>query len=492
MFTLIILAAYAAAIIGLSCFHEVWRDEVLPVTLVTESQSLFDLFSNIRNYGHPGLWFAILYGAYHIFPSYIIINIVNLAINLLAAYIFVKQAPFGRIPKAAFLLGYFPLYYYPVVNRHYGLCWLLFLLFCVLYQERWKKIGLLSAVLFLLANTHALGLVIVIAIAAVLAGELCLRPRQVLAECSRSRIMAGLGLVAAGIAISIWQVRTDDNSTLFSWASLSLPQAVDVLKRAVLMPGSIFSHILGGDHGQRVQVAILGCLVLLWRRWSALGIFVLSAVGMGLFLKLVFPNYSPYHESFLLMLMVFAFWVSADKYQKGSPWFYGRQVFFALILGSQILMAYPAIKADITSDFSSSKRFGQWIKSQPQGEDHVLVPEPDVIVESMPYYVSNDIYLPREGRFGKMSRNTLNNRRVFSLDEFLATAEAVRSDGRSVFLVLWHELKDDGPFEIRYSHDRRFLYSPQSLQLWREKTQKVASFRGSLDTKENYDVYRLK
>src|SRR5882672_12548641 len=83
-----VTTVYAVLIIVWSCFHEPWRDEVLPVTLVIKSHSLWDLFHNLKDYGHPALWCTILYVVHHIFPYYGILKIINVSVNVIGAHIF--------------------------------------------------------------------------------------------------------------------------------------------------------------------------------------------------------------------------------------------------------------------------------------------------------------------------------------------------------------------------------------------------------------------
>ena len=51
---------YCGVIIYLSANHEVWRDEVRALSLVTESNSIVNLLENLHNEGHPCLWYLLL------------------------------------------------------------------------------------------------------------------------------------------------------------------------------------------------------------------------------------------------------------------------------------------------------------------------------------------------------------------------------------------------------------------------------------------------
>ena len=487
------LLIYVACIIIWSYFHEVWRDEVLPVSLVTQSSSLPELFANIRNYGHPSLWFVLLYAVYQIFPSYVILKVVNIIIALFAAYIFLSKAPFVWWQRILFLLGYFPFYYFPVVNRMYGLCWLLFLCCCVLFSKRWQQMVILSIVLFLLANTHVEGLIISIAVALTLGLEFIFCHVDILKRYSLKTILVGAAVIAVGISISVIQLKTDSSSVIMSQEPVTLRQIFGALKIAVFAPGEVFRHILGGEHVTVVTALIMGCYFLLRRHWVYLSVLFFSTVGLGLFFRLIFPGYDLYHESFMYMLIIFAFWHTSIEYQSKKWVRLYWNLAFTLILMTQVFMAYQAIRADVGGDFSSSRKFAGWIKAQPQGEKYVLVGEPDYLINTMPYYVANEIYLTREQRYGKVEQDTLLNKQELSLEELLATAQRLKAQGKDVLLVIGHELKKEGPFEIKFSYNKIFRYSPQSLADWEEKVEKVVGFHGSYyNGGENYNVFRLK
>jgi len=49
-FAVVMTVVYALVVIVLSCCHEVWRDEIEPLSLVAGSRSLADLMVNIRDY----------------------------------------------------------------------------------------------------------------------------------------------------------------------------------------------------------------------------------------------------------------------------------------------------------------------------------------------------------------------------------------------------------------------------------------------------------
>lgn len=487
----IVLICYVTAVSCFSFHHEIWRDEAGPINLVFQSYSWSELVASLHNYGHPGLWHTLLYLFKGLYPSYEILKILNLLISILAAYVLLVKSPFLLWQRALLLSGYFLLYYFPVVNRNYGLAWFLFLLFCVLYSYRWSRTVLLSLVLLLLANTHALGLVITIAVLIALFVELLLDSKE---RCNLiKKKFVGLVVVIGGVSLSVMQIVPDTRSDLFQWSSVNLFYVVQVSLQSIFLPGFSFSNLLGGSHPLAVTVFIWCCYyVLFFVDRVAFIVLFLGITGVSTFLMIFYPSYSSYHQSFVYMLLIFSFWVLSAK-KNLFRWqvllFHGL---FLILLVSQILLAFPAIKKDLLEPFSSSKSFSEWIKSWPQGQEYVLIGEPDYLLYSLPYYVDNPIYIPRENRFGRMTKNSIDNKMVFSLKEFLNAGRKLQIQGKKVFLVLGHKLSSEGPFDVTLYSDKRFTYSPEDLTLWQNDTKIVAVFQRAFYGQENYDVYVLK
>jgi hypothetical protein len=90
---------------------------------------------------------------------------------------------------------------------------------------------------------------------------------------------------------------------------------------------------------------------------------------------------------------------------------------------------FPAIIAvtnEIKFNYSSSKNIGELIKNNYELKQAIIIVEPDYIVETLPYYIDNLIYFPRENRFGKKTNFTKKSMNEYSLDELIYTAEILK------------------------------------------------------------------
>jgi len=191
-------------VLALILKHEYWRDEVRSYILAIESPSIWRLISHVYNDGHPALWNAILWGYNWFFHDGIVITLAGLTIGTLATGLFLFRAPFHPLVKIIFIFGALPLYEYTVMSRNYGLAMLLLFSYASLpgCLRNMLLDGLLPAMLlFLLANTNLIGLIVVLALLPVLLLELV---RHVRLGSLRPRHVTGLVIVLCGIAISLY------------------------------------------------------------------------------------------------------------------------------------------------------------------------------------------------------------------------------------------------------------------------------------------------
>ncbi|GAF83807.1 unnamed protein product, partial [marine sediment metagenome] len=164
-------------------------------------------------------------------------------------------------------------------------------------------------------------------------------------------------------------------------------------------------------------------------------------------------------------------------------------LFLMVLVVMQVCLAYPAVRNEIFRQFSSSKSFGDLIRGRSEFEKAIIVGEPAAYMESLPYYVNNQIYIAREKCFGKY-RDIGSDKLGLSLNELLKTAIKLKNEyGRPILLTIGHRLSDQGPFKIEYSYNNYFTYDSDSLREFRKHTSKVASFRQA--RLEKYDVFLL-
>ncbi|NET91286.1 MAG: hypothetical protein F6K45_24900 [Kamptonema sp. SIO1D9] len=187
--------------------HELWFDELQAWLIARDSNSLVDLFQNIRYEGHPGLWHLCLYFLNKITDRPLIMQFFHLGIATLSIYLLVKFSPFTRLQKFLFSFGYFPFYEYSLLSRNYALGILLCFIFCVYFQQRNRKYVLLFFILALAANTNVHSLLIAVWLGATLIFEYFLKQKLSLeSPTAKKKLLIGIVVFSLGIILAISQL----------------------------------------------------------------------------------------------------------------------------------------------------------------------------------------------------------------------------------------------------------------------------------------------
>jgi hypothetical protein len=145
-----------AAIVGLGMhFHELWLDESQHFLIGRDSDSLQELYWNMRYDGHPRLWnFMIFFVTHFISSSYIGMQVLHLLIIIGAAFLFLRYAPFTLLVKVLTLSGYYFLFEYSVLSRNYAFGILLLFAVCILLSQPRRNLLWIGLLLFMMCNTH--------------------------------------------------------------------------------------------------------------------------------------------------------------------------------------------------------------------------------------------------------------------------------------------------------------------------------------------------
>lgn len=494
---------YTVLVVLLSCSHEVWRDEVATLSLVTQSHSLPELLGRLNYYGHPGLWHVLLYVGHHIFADPAILKIVNLLVCVSAIYLFLRKAPFLWGQKVLFVFGFFPLYLYPVFSRNYAVSMLLIFAAAALYKDRWFKSITLGVVLGLLANTHMHSFIIAAAVGmALLAEWFSLKVYKNISADKQREVFLGAGIWALGLGLSVLQIIPASDAIMFSgkhWVPF------DVFKagvKAVAAPGTYFHGIMGIDSAFLVSGIVFSLYAYLWRKKFLLIMFAAGVIGLAMFAKLIFPSDAIRHQGTLYLLMVMVLWMEAvdncepavrkgsQRWSKDTVFF--RKAFVTLLLAVQVGMAFPAVKEEFFKPYSSAQALARMVAQDPSLHKAIFVGVPDSYLETLPYYLDNPLYFFSEERFGKYRELKLNGRLRFSLTDVLDTSRRLQAQfSQPVIIILSHKVTDLGPFSFPMNYKKTFTYSPDELKKFYDSTVLYADLGGAIGD-ENYRVFLLK
>jgi len=200
-----------------------------------------------------------------------------------------------------------------------------------------------------------------------------------------------------------------------------------------------------------------------------------------------------------LIFLLFLYWIALDSL-KGEVTTPKKRLLLKVGLYGAVLplvlwnVAVTNIKmsVDIQREMSSSKAFGTFLNESAAYQEAIIVPEPDYLIESLPYYANNAIYLPREYRFGTRVTWTNEADCCISLGQLVSTARDLKMRyNRPVLIVLGHEdVGKSTSGEVNFSYNKVFSWNVNELLEANRSTTLVAEFNTAI-TDENYRVYAV-
>lgn len=505
------LAAFVAFTSALATRHEMWRDEVRAFSVAIRAGSWAELFSMTHQEAHPILWYAILRMGYSATHSPLVLPVASIAIAAGAAYLILRFAPFPVWLRLLTVFGAFLGYELSVMCRNYGIGVLLMMAACVVFPTRRERPVRVGLTLALLANTSVpaalaalvLGFVWVIDIFAPHTRPTLLRPAS----------MTALAIAVFGVAFALWSAHPPPGMLYtFSFSQLRLSE---VLRVILADPGSSLSGLrlanvaaageipwhrlgLGDALVARVitNVAIVSIAWSLRRTRACLAGMVLAVLGFEVFFQLVYSA-ALRQEGILAFLLISLCWIaSSDPGSRAAPahrW--------SIALGLVPLVAVQAAALpmmalrEVTLPTSSSKGFAKLIDATPRYRDAILAGEPDFMMESMPYYVGNRVFMPRQGAFDYRVQFDRGLRRKldFRLGELVDAADSLAcSSGQPVLIALRrpNQLSDSaGEAPSGYS-PARFLWNSSERSRLLQRGKLVFSAFNSTSG-ENYNVFEI-
>jgi len=500
--TAAILMVWLLVVVFTSTHHELWRDEVRAISLVRAAATPADLYDLIEYDGHPVLWYLLLYLGTAIVDTPLVLPITGILVAFAAVTLFMIAAPFPFWMRSLFIFSGLPLYEYSVMARNYGISMLLLFLAAVAWRDRAKHPVRLGLVLALLANTNVHSVILVGLIAAIWAWDIAVEARRIGRRTASGPVLLAFALIAGGILLSAAFAAPRENTILTSvHRSWSLAELARAFAGALVRPDNTFADLVPESLPAPAAALVLYVAVLgLLRRPSLFLAAVAAQVVLGMFFRIAYPG-SYRHQGLYLLFLVFLYWVFIEVRERRTA-LDTEHVLFKAGLYAGILMLIIAnvgearhlVLSDMRMERSSSKAFGAFLRESDQYREAVIVAEPDYMMESLPYYAGNPIYIARERRYGDTVAWTTASRATLTLGELLASARDVRSTqaGRPVLIVLaWNLDRRSAAGEREYIYGRVFGWTAEDLADFRQSTDLVAEFDAAYGD-ENYRVYVLK
>lgn len=449
--------------------HAMWRDELNPWLIARDSNSLVELFQNIKYEGHPGLWYICLYLLNQFTHNPIAMQIIHLILATSFIYIFLRFSPFTRWQKVLFSFGYLPFYEYLLISRNYIIGILLLSAFCALYNTRKKSYLILSLLLFMLANANAYCLFISLALGLALIVEYSLREQ--LAEslsASRTNIILSLAIFFLGIAVSLAQLIPPADSTLQGGlAGWTLHFDMRHLAKALIRIWNSYIVILvPGD--SNIEVFLFAVLALglfffvstvLIRKPIALFIYTVGTLEILLFTYVKFLG-SARHYGHLYILLIVSLWI-ASYYPKSylllqpltnrsrmiqpisTVWLKFTQkyqtIFMMIILSAQLAGGIVAFSRDLVVPYSATRATARYIQSQ-HLENKFMVGSRDATISPLCGYLNRQIYYPERQGLGSFVLFNSQRQEVDAATVLAQVSQLLQQKPEPILLILNNEL----------------------------------------------------
>lgn len=502
---LALLALWMVVALWLAWHHVPWRDEVRALTIALSGDTTFDMLRNLHGEGHPAIWYLLLRGGHALMQSPAVLPALAFIIAFATMVVLAFRSPLPLLTVALIMFGGLALFEYSVSARNYGMSALVLFVFAWLYP-RWRDRGVtMGLILFLLCNTNVPSNFLAAALLGFwlleIVSEEGLRWHR-----KYGWWLANAAIAAAGALVCFLTVFPASQDA----ASISHPDGLGIgtLLGALTGPKAAFPDLagpfaLGRIGGLLATLALLGSLAGLLRSPGAF----LAAAGVMLFFKLFFLLVYPggyRHQGLLIMFMVTLYWLLAAG--RGGRWPEAMPtlrriadrvarigpILLTLLLALQLQHSVRHAAAALQDvPYSRIRDLAELLEREGL-TDATVLGHPDVMVEALPYYADNPVYLLRNQRYGYVVHFTRNARLDLSLDEILSDARRIAGEtGRPVVIAL--RPKPDptqparsipegylGTFHTDPEQDRRFLAS----------TRLLARF-GPAITDESYDVYLL-
>ena len=445
------LAVYSILLLVLSYHHEMWRDEVRAFSVAINAGSWGQLVTDLRAEGHPILWYVVLRVGYALTHSNLVLPAAGIVVAIGAAYVILRYAPFPLWLRVLALFGAFLGYELSVVSRNYGIGVLFMLLACIAYSSRRERPWLLALMIALTANTSvhaAMAALVLIAFWLTDLFDSETRP----AALSHAGI-ASTAFALIGVALALATARpTPDMAWAFSSSKLDIGA---VLRSVLIDPGKGLIGYRGAsiaaaaefpwrlvhvDAMVAARIIVNVCLAwLAWNlraSWRALIALLITIVGFEIFFRNVYTA-GLRHEGIVLFLILSICWMTVLRSKDPST--VSRRIALGLLpLFAVQAAALPVMAVRyIRYQESSSKEYGRFIRSNPAYRNAILIGEPDFMMESMPYYVPNRVYMPRQGEFHYRVYFDNGARRadILSLDRLVAISDSVACANRVPVLL---------------------------------------------------------
>ena len=446
-----LFGAWLVLVAYLAVHHVFWRDEVRAFSLALTGDDVVAMARAVHGEGHPLLWYLMLRGAHALVPVREVLPAVGLAVGIAGAAFFAWRAPFRPLVIGAVLFGGWMAFEYVVMARNYGISMLLMFVIADRFARRRDGVWTTGGLLFLLCNTNvpsvilAGGFLLFRLVEIVLADGWRWRPAL--------RRWLGTALIGlAGVVVCFLTVYPPFNDAAVS--PLAGQLSPGVIAGAAVNIGPAMQYLWPQPWWRVPGAGAIIALLVLAAPFSLLrspagvvaGLVVLPM--LPLFFYFVYPG-GYRHQALYLAFLLALHWMVASG--RGGRWGALRPARrwplpIATALFLTLLGVQAATTVSLLVDTAQGRVAGQSaalgrLLARPELARAIVLADPEVLMEAVPYYAPNPIYLLRRQRFGTVAHLTRHADQHLTIGGILATAQRLHKvTGRPVVLLMQYRL----------------------------------------------------
>ncbi|MGY3446617.1 MULTISPECIES: hypothetical protein [unclassified Bradyrhizobium] len=475
--------------------HVMWRDEVRALTIALDGDDVIAMLRGLHGEGHPALWYLLLRGAHAAVGRVEVLPGVAFAVGLVTVALLIFRSPLPRPLVLLLITGHALLFEYVVMARNYGISALFLFAIAACYPAHRDRGLVLGVLLLLLANTNVVG--------AIMAGAFLLFWLLDLLEVHGWRwspLLTNFAVNAAiatiGVAIcAVTMLPTYNDAAARDWSHASpLTAAIlSLVNPGATSLGALFANLLPSVVGSAL---LFGATLGLLPRRPAF----LAAIAALLLTSLFFAvaaNGAYRHAAVFLCFLIALYWIGWSKITATSAGLLpaiGR-VSLLLVLAVQTAAGINDLRNAATGVVASrSADLGRLIAARPDLANAIILSEPEYLVEALPYYVGNPLYLARDHRFGSVVIFSRKGKMDGDLGETLRLARELRETRAAPVIILLAYRLDAITPDQTYDEGkewRTFRASATDLSDFRAATTMIRRF-GPAKSDESFDVYLLR
>lgn len=493
-----LFVVWLVLVLWLAWGHVFWRDEVRAFSLALSGSNYLEMLKAVHGEGHPALWYLILRASHNVFPYREVLPVAGLLIGIAAMALVVFVSPFRTLIVAAIIFSVYGAFEFVVMARNYGISALVMFALAAAYPRVRNSLWF-GFFLALLCNTNVPSCLLA-------AAFLLFRFVEMLTDGSKPGrrdwfVFGGNALLAAfGAYLCFIMVYPtfNDQAVSRNFDHFDVAKIISALFDAERGFAHLAIDFLPAPFNLVPFNAILlalSCLGFI-RRPAALAASIWALVAFKLFFYFVY--FSSYrHEILYFVFLLSLYWMIVNG--AGGTWrdrrwhsqaqLVGVGVFLILLFVQTGRLLNP-LHLQLSGTPDSRAADVAVLLKRPELSGAIVMGDPDTMLEPLPYYVSNPIWLLRQQRFGHVVPLSTKGRHELGMGDVLADAERLHQlTGRPVLFLSHLQLQDQRMerFPHMIFRDATTL-RPDEVRRFLSSTQLIAKLWGA-GSDEEYDVY---